>query len=188
MFKYETPSKSTTVKVGNIVNLGKGLRGVYVIRDEFGGCLYVGQSKKLRLRLLTHVRSSLFSAYIATVDLYYVNDGFEREICETLFINHLSPKYNRAKVFEEVGEERARIADEIEELEAERTLLREELHELREWLRKDSDVTEELFDYYTDEDECRYAIWGEDIRSTERMREVEAEISRITSAITSRYN
>lgn len=184
MFTFKLPEISTTVDVRNIRRIRSGMSGVYVIRDEFGGYLYVGQSKTLRSRLLDHLRGSPFSAKISKVDLYYIDNGFDREICETIFIDRFAPQYNRAKVFEEFNEEQDRLLAEIERLEEHRISLREEKYELLDWLRGDS---EELEDYYTDQDEFASFLLGEDLRCISRLREINHEIKRFSNAINDRY-
>lgn len=198
-YVIEIPPISTSLKLRNFDRLSHSARGVYVFRDEFGGYLYVGQSKTLRKRILTHVRESLFRTYIASVDLYFIDDSLDREICETILINQLRPTYNRAKVFGTPEDDVANIISEIYELEAERVRLCEELEELFYWVYRgyageytsDPDLEELLtspleddyYEYYTDEDEMQRAILGEDLRSIDRIQEIRHRIRRISRRI-----
>lgn len=189
MLNFEIPEISATKHLHDFNTIGNGYRGVYVFRNMYGDCLYVGQSKTLRQRLTTHVRKSPFSAHISSVDLYFLDEGFDREICETVFIDRLKPRYNKDKVFREFAEDVAITIDKIEELECERTTLSEELWGLREMLRRDTneDYFEGEDDYYTDEDELCSQLLGEDLRGIERISEIEDEIPLLSGRINSLY-
>lgn len=189
MFKFNIPEIAITKQIHDFSSIKNGLRGVYVFRNLYGDCLYVGQSKSLRQRMFTHTRSSPFSAHISSVEIYLLDEGFDREICETIFIDKLNPRYNKDKVFKPFVEDMALIIDEIEDMEGERTTLNEERWALRGELRRDTneDYFEDERDYYTDEDELNMQLLGEDLRDIERLEEVNEEIARLSSRINDRY-
>lgn len=185
-YEFKTPTKTATIAVDDFVNIDRTLRGIYVFRGKYGDCLYVGQTKSFRSRFMSHLASSMFSRLIYSADIYRVDDPYTREIFETVFIDELKPYYNRAKSF---GKQRARydaVCFEIESLEGERLALEEERAEILDAVNRPEDHELRPYDpyeEYTDFDEAVYAIFGEDLRMTERVPEIDAEISRINGEI-----
>src|SRR5690554_618123 len=78
-------------------------KGIYVLYDCNGECLYVGQSTNLAVRLYQHINgmtntSSIYEM-IDDIKVALCYDDFLREIYETVTINELRPCENREKVF-----------------------------------------------------------------------------------------
>lgn len=81
--------------------------GIYVLFDDTGRCLYVGQSSDLRSRLRTHLSgqgtAADFYTEIAKIRVYFVDNPYEREIYETFAITYFKGIYNRAKTYKRMG-------------------------------------------------------------------------------------
>lgn len=138
--------------------------GVYAFYDDIGACLYVGQSKNLVSRLRSHFAASPFSAEISRIDIYFVDNPYDREIYETYAISALGGRYNKAKTYAvtEVNPlirgEMDDILCEIDFLDAERLALEEDLRQIKSILhppapRKFNNVTGDISE--------RYAEWVE---------------------------
>ncbi|MCC2383537.1 GIY-YIG nuclease family protein [Bacillus cereus] len=163
----------------------KGIGGVYVLKNDYGDVLYVGQSENFRNRLADHMRgdgySAVFSNQISKIDLYTIKEGYEREIYETFMIRELTPKYNRGKVFDDYDERRANILEEIESLEQERHDLKSRIMEYE--CVDDLDDIEDYFEYFTDEDYARRFMLGEDLLQITETEDSKRRIAEITSKI-----
>lgn len=186
-YEFKTPKKTGTIAVDDFANIDRTLRGIYVFRGKYGDCLYVGQTKSFRSRFMSHLATSMFNRHIFSADIYRVDNPYEREIFETVFIDELKPYYNRAKSF---ARNRAKYDDihfEIESLEAERLSLEEEKAEILDAVDRPAQDSEWFFfdpyEEYTDFDEALSSILGEDLRYSERIPEINAEISRINDEI-----
>lgn len=71
--------------------------GIYALYDEDGDCLYVGKSKTMYNRLMSH-RHSDFGESIDYVDIRFVESPADRDIYETYAISELNAIYNKDKV------------------------------------------------------------------------------------------
>lgn len=141
----EPPAKWKTIERGEFANLTKlleGYGGCYVLKDVIGTVLYVGKSRLLHQRIRDHARGHSntreFAKEIESVDVYVVNDDYERNVYEHYLINSLIPLYNkdeylskkrrkstahddakyaRADKIRDIKEEIAEIKDELEDVQ-----------------------------------------------------------------------
>jgi excinuclease UvrABC nuclease subunit len=85
-----------TLATNEISEVEEGKGGIYLIYDEEGKLLYLGQSEDLKKRIRKKMRSVTGASKFS---LAYVADPFHREIYETNMINDLKPRDNVKKVF-----------------------------------------------------------------------------------------
>ncbi|MFE7820579.1 GIY-YIG nuclease family protein [Priestia megaterium] len=188
MIKITAPEVYATITLKDINSLRESVGGVYVFKDRFGVVLYVGKTMQFRKRLADHRRgdgrSKLFVSQIETIDLYNIPDDYEREMYETFFINDLQPKYNIAKVYEELPEVRAGIEEEIDRLEYVLYQLSEEKQSI-EWSYFDDDEEfEENPEHDSlDDDYFNEMSLGQALRDSERLADIEVEVPRIRAKI-----
>lgn len=72
------------------------LPGIYAIFDENEECLYIGQSKDIRSRLLEHARSKPWYKLGASIKIRTIADSEFRLVMETILILIYKPRNNRA--------------------------------------------------------------------------------------------
>lgn len=188
MIKITAPEVYATITLKDINSLRESVGGVYVFKDRFGVVLYVGKTMQFRKRLADHRRgdgrSKLFVSQIETIELYNVPDDYEREMYETFFINDLQPKYNIAKVYEELPEVRAGIEEEIDRLEYVLYQLSEEKQSIEWSYFDDGEEFEENPEHDSlDDDYFNEMSLGQALRDSERLADIEVEVPRIRAKI-----
>jgi len=188
LIKITAPEVYATITLKEINSLRESVGGVYVFKDRFGLVLYVGKTMQFRKRLADHRRgdgrSKLFVGQIETIQLYDIPDDYEREVYETFFINELQPKYNVAKVYDEVPEVRAGIEEEIDRLEYTLYQLSEEKQSIEWSYMNDGEEFEENPDHeLLDDDYFNELSLGQALRDGERLAEIEVEMPRIRAKI-----
>lgn len=85
-----------TLATNDFEEIEKEKGGIYLIYDQEGRLLYLGQSDDLKKRIRKKMRSVIGASTFAVA---YVADPFHREIYETNMINDLQPRDNKKKVF-----------------------------------------------------------------------------------------
>lgn len=181
-YKFRPPSLSFSAKVSDFKDIDQELRGIYVFRGKYGDCLYIGQTKSFRRRLANHLASSPFSRLIHTADLFATEDPLIREIFETIFINEMKPRFNRAKSFNRDRSLHDFYFYEISKLEDDIQTLEEELFDIKDAVDRpicDLFSYDEFADIFTDPDEEITHKLGEDLRHVYRIPEIEVEIRRL---------
>ena len=81
--------------------LSNNVKGVYVLFDQYRNCLRVGQSRKLRQRIISYFRLD-YASWIGEIDsisVYFVEDKENRLMLEEILRLQLKPKYNRYQTF-----------------------------------------------------------------------------------------
>jgi hypothetical protein len=182
------PDKWRTITIESIRELPPNIGGVYALKDRFDNVIYVGKSVQFRSRLATHARgygrSGLFINHVVKADLYRIDSDFEREIYETYLINYYAPKYNIAKVYDDVDEATAKVKYEIERMEARQYELEERRQEIIEhFFEEEGEKAEDetLDDHDLDYEESRRL--GEDLRGVIDLGEIETELKTIADRL-----
>lgn len=104
MIKIETPNPNESIYVKDINKVPiNNKSGVYMFYGKNDELLYIGIAKNLINRIKSHISGNTntykFYKEFHRVELFYIQNGMERDILETYLINSLSPKYNKDKVY-----------------------------------------------------------------------------------------
>lgn len=191
MIRIDMPSKYLTLSVVDYTSIQPNVGGVYVLKDRYLNVLYVGKTSQFKRRISEHLKgigySAAFSNWVDKIDLYRIDEEYEREIYETFMIGHLVPKYNRAKVYVSSKEVKSEIEERLDELESLQFELTEEYEEIKTALYgdgtdEDDDVDEDFY-YYTDEDEYESEKLGRILLGGIRLKRIEKELERLRSKI-----